>query len=189
MRVGTTATREGHQIFTNQLTRFAGRAGDARITALIDDVRGPLRVAVHGRDGVGRSTVSAALAGAGIIYWVFASLYWALMQASKRQATIGKALCGLKVGGPDGERFSVARSLAREVGSHGIVVNSVAPGYLRTEMSHGLDAAQLDQIVRRTPAGRLGEPADVARAVQFLASPDNDYLTGHVLVLDRGLTA
>jgi hypothetical protein len=66
MRVGMTATREGHQIFTNQLTRFAERAGDARITALIDDVRGPLRVAVHGRDGVGRSTVSAALAGAGI---------------------------------------------------------------------------------------------------------------------------
>ena len=83
----------------------------------------------------------------------------------------------------------LTRSLAREVGSHGIMVNSVAPGYLRTEMSHGLDAAQLEQIVRRTPAGRLGEPADVARAVQFLASPENDYLTGHVLVLDGGLTA
>jgi 3-oxoacyl-[acyl-carrier protein] reductase len=83
----------------------------------------------------------------------------------------------------------LTRSLAREVGSHGIMVNSIAPGYLRTEMSHGLDAAQLDQIVRRTPAGRLGEPADVARAAQFLASPDNDYLTGHVLVLDGGLTA
>lgn len=83
----------------------------------------------------------------------------------------------------------LTRSLAREVGSHGIVVNSVAPGYLRTEMSHGLDADQLQQIVRRTPAGRLGEPADVARAVQFLASPENDYLTGHVLVLDGGLTA
>jgi 3-oxoacyl-[acyl-carrier protein] reductase len=83
----------------------------------------------------------------------------------------------------------MTRSLAREVGGHGIIVNSVAPGYLRTEMSHGLDAAQLDQIVRRTPAGRLGEPADVARAVQFLAAPENDYLTGHVLVLDGGLTA
>jgi 3-oxoacyl-[acyl-carrier protein] reductase len=83
----------------------------------------------------------------------------------------------------------ITRSLAREVGSAGIMVNSVAPGYLRTEMSHGLDAAQLDQIVRRTPAGRLGEPADVARAVQFLAAPENDYLTGHVLVLDGGLTA
>jgi 3-oxoacyl-[acyl-carrier protein] reductase len=81
------------------------------------------------------------------------------------------------------------RSLSRELGSRGITVNSVAPGYLRTEMSHGLDAEQLGQIVRRTPAGRLGEPADVARAVQFLVAPENDYITGTVLVVDGGLTA
>jgi 3-oxoacyl-[acyl-carrier protein] reductase len=82
----------------------------------------------------------------------------------------------------------MTRALARELGSRGITVNSVAPGYLRTEMSHGLDDGQLDQIVRRTPAGRLGEPDDVARAVQFLTDPRNDYITGHVLVLDGGLT-
>lgn len=83
----------------------------------------------------------------------------------------------------------LTRSLARELGSRGIVVNSVAPGYLRTEMSHGLDEAQMGQIVRRTPAGRLGEPEDVARVVQFLAAPQNDYLTGQVVVVDGGLTA
>jgi 3-oxoacyl-[acyl-carrier protein] reductase len=82
----------------------------------------------------------------------------------------------------------LTRALARELGSVGITVNSVAPGYLRTEMSHGLDEAQLGQIVRRTPAGRLGEPADIARAVQFLAAPESDYLTGQVLVVDGGLT-
>jgi 3-oxoacyl-[acyl-carrier protein] reductase len=80
------------------------------------------------------------------------------------------------------------RAMARELGSRGITVNGVAPGYLRTEMSHGLDEAQLDQIVRRTPAGRLGEPDDVARAVQFLTDPRNSYITGHVLVVDGGLT-
>ena len=80
------------------------------------------------------------------------------------------------------------RALARELGSRGIIVNGVAPGYLRTEMSHGLDDAQLGQIVRRTPAGRLGEPADVARAVQFLTDPANTYLTGQILVIDGGLT-
>jgi 3-oxoacyl-[acyl-carrier protein] reductase len=80
------------------------------------------------------------------------------------------------------------RALARELGSRGITVNSIAPGYLRTEMSHGLDEGQLEQIVRRTPAGRLGEPEDVARAVQFLVAPESDYITGHVLVLDGGLT-
>lgn len=81
------------------------------------------------------------------------------------------------------------RSLARELGSRGITVNSVAPGYLRTEMSHGLDEAQLGQIERRTPAGRLGEPEDVAAAVQFLASPEAGFVSGTVLVVDGGLTA
>ncbi|WP_396836763.1 hypothetical protein [Mycobacterium sp. ITM-2016-00318] len=61
------AIREGHEIFTNELTRFARRAGDVRITALIAQLRGPLRVAVLGRDGVGRATVAAALADAGLI--------------------------------------------------------------------------------------------------------------------------
>jgi 3-oxoacyl-[acyl-carrier protein] reductase len=82
----------------------------------------------------------------------------------------------------------LTRSLSRELGPLGIVVNSVAPGYLRTELTHGFDPAQLDQIVRRTPAGRLGEPEDVARAVLFLTDPANDYLMGQVLVIDGGIT-
>ncbi len=83
----------------------------------------------------------------------------------------------------------LTRALARELGSRGITVNSVAPGYLRTEMSHGLDESQLQQIVRRTPAGRLGDADDIARVVQFLTAPGNDYLTGQVIVVDGGLTA
>jgi 3-oxoacyl-[acyl-carrier protein] reductase len=82
----------------------------------------------------------------------------------------------------------LTRGLARELGSRGITVNSIAPGYLRTEMSHGLDSEQLDQITRRTPMGRLGEPQDVARAVLFLVDPVNSYITGQVLVIDGGLT-
>jgi 3-oxoacyl-[acyl-carrier protein] reductase len=82
----------------------------------------------------------------------------------------------------------LTRALARELGSKGITVNGIAPGYLRTEMSHGLDEAQLQQIVRRTPAGRLGDPEDIARACQFLTDPRNSYLTGQVLVVDGGLT-
>ena len=66
IRVCETATGEGHQIFTNELTRFAERTGDSRITPLIDQVACPLRVAVRGRDGVGRGTVAAALARAGV---------------------------------------------------------------------------------------------------------------------------
>ncbi len=81
------------------------------------------------------------------------------------------------------------RALARELGPRGITVNSIAPGFLRTEMSQGLDQQQLDQIVRRTPVGRLGEGEDVAAAVQFLASREASFITGQVLVLDGGLTA
>ena len=82
-----------------------------------------------------------------------------------------------------------SRALARELGSRGITVNAVAPGYLRTEMTHGLDADQLRQIARRTPLGRLGEPSDVAAAVRFLASDDAAFITGHALVVDGGLTS
>ncbi len=66
MHVRETATREGHLIFTNELTRFAQREGDPRVSALADELRRPLRVSVRGRDGVGRRTVAAALAAAGV---------------------------------------------------------------------------------------------------------------------------
>ena len=83
---------------------------------------------------------------------------------------------------------TLTRGLARELGSRGITVNSVAPGYLRTDMSHGLEEDQLGQITRRTPLGRLGEPQDVARAVLFLTDPANTYITGQVVVVDGGLS-
>ncbi len=80
------------------------------------------------------------------------------------------------------------RSLARELGSRGITVNAVAPGYLRTEMTTRLGGAQLRQIVSRTPLGRLGETADVVPAIVFLASDAAAFVTGQVLVVDGGVT-
>jgi 3-oxoacyl-[acyl-carrier protein] reductase len=81
------------------------------------------------------------------------------------------------------------RGLARELGSRGITVNSVAPGYLLTEMSRELNDDQLGQIVRRTPLGRLGTGEDVVGAVRFLAGPDAGFISGQVLVVDGGLSA
>jgi 3-oxoacyl-[acyl-carrier protein] reductase len=80
------------------------------------------------------------------------------------------------------------RSLARELGRRGITVNAVAPGYLRTEMTHGLTDEQMDQIVRRTPLGRLGELEDVVSLIEYLCSDDCRFITGQTFVVDGGLT-
>jgi 3-oxoacyl-[acyl-carrier protein] reductase len=81
------------------------------------------------------------------------------------------------------------RVLARELGARNIRVNSVAPGDLRTDMTHDLDSDQLDQIVRRTPLQRLGMPADVVPLALFLASDKAQFITGQVIAVDGGLTA
>jgi 3-oxoacyl-[acyl-carrier protein] reductase len=81
------------------------------------------------------------------------------------------------------------RALARELGGRGIRVNSVAPGYLRTAMTGEMAEGHLDQIVRRTPLGRLGEPEDVSGVVQFLCSPQAAFITGQTFVVDGGITA
>lgn len=83
---------------------------------------------------------------------------------------------------------AMTRALAREVGPRGIRVNSVAPGYLDTEMTHGLDEAQRRQIVRRTPLGRLGRPEDVVGTVRFLLSDASRFVTGQVITVDGGIT-
>ncbi len=83
---------------------------------------------------------------------------------------------------------AMTRALARELGSRNIRVNAIAPGYLETEMTHGLSEFQRDQVVRRTPLGRLGVPADVVGVVLFLLSPASAYMTGQTLVVDGGVT-
>ncbi len=82
----------------------------------------------------------------------------------------------------------MTRALARELGARSIRVNSVAPGYLDTEMSHGLSDQQKQQIIRRTPLGRLGSCGDVVACVDFLVSPASAFVTGQVLTVDGGAT-
>jgi 3-oxoacyl-[acyl-carrier protein] reductase len=81
----------------------------------------------------------------------------------------------------------MARSLARELGSRGITVNCIAPGFVETDMTAGLPEAQQQALLQQIPLGHLGKPADIAFAVAFLASPRAAYVTGQELHVNGGM--
>ena len=83
--------------------------------------------------------------------------------------------------------IGLTKALAKELGSRGIRVNAIAPGYIATELTEVLPEAARDAILAATPLGRLGDPADVARAVRFLVSDAAAFITGDVLAVDGGL--
>ncbi|MGA2398785.1 MAG: 3-oxoacyl-ACP reductase FabG [Steroidobacteraceae bacterium] len=80
-----------------------------------------------------------------------------------------------------------SKSLAREVGSRAITVNVVAPGFIDTDMTRALSEEQRTALGAQIPLGRLGDPADVAAAVAFLASPEASYITGETLHVNGGM--
>ena len=80
-----------------------------------------------------------------------------------------------------------SKSLAREVASRGITVNVVAPGFIATDMTEALTDEQKALTLAQVPAGRLGEPAEIANAVAFLASDDASYITGETLHVNGGM--
>ena len=101
---------------------------------------------------------------------------------------------GINVPGYTASKHAVAgltKALANEWARHGVQVNAIAPGYMRTDNTRALqeDAARNADITARIPAGRWGEPADLAGAAVFLASRASDYVNGHVLVVDGGWMA
>ncbi len=81
----------------------------------------------------------------------------------------------------------MSRALARELGSRGVTVNCVAPGFIETDMTNALDEGQTSALLGQIPLGRLGSAADIAHAVAFLASPNASYITGTTLHVNGGM--
>jgi len=80
-----------------------------------------------------------------------------------------------------------SKSLAREIASRNVTVNCVAPGFIDTDMTRGLSEAQRQAVVQYVPLGRLGQPAEVAGAVAYLASPLAGYITGTTIDVNGGM--
>jgi acetoacetyl-CoA reductase len=83
--------------------------------------------------------------------------------------------------------FGLTMSLAQETARKGITVNSVTPGYVTTDMTAAVPQAAMDKVIAKIPVGRLGEPGEVARVVEFLADPESGYITGQVYAVNGGL--
>lgn len=104
------------------------------------------------------------------------------------------SIAGL-VGNPGQANYSAAkagiigftRTIAREVGSHGITVNAIAPGFIETDMTRQIKEEQRQEIKKLIPLNRFGTPQDVAEAVVFLASEEAGYITGQVLSVNGGM--
>ena len=117
-----------------------------------------------------------------------------MMKARKGRIVSITSVVGL-TGNPGQANYAAAKagilgftkSLAREVGSRGITVNAIAPGFIDTDMTRALAEAQRAALNAQIPLGRLGQPADIAAAVAFLCSPDAAYITGETLNVNGGM--
>jgi 3-oxoacyl-[acyl-carrier protein] reductase len=128
------------------------------------------------------------------VYRLSKAVLRGMMKARKGRIVSITSVVGL-TGNPGQANYAAAKagiigftkSLAREVGSRGITVNAVAPGFIDTDMTRALGEAQRAALNAQIPLGRLGQPADIAAAVAFLCSPDGAYVTGETMHVNGGM--
>lgn len=177
------------------------------LVSAASDALGKLDILVNNAGIIRRApALEMSSADWGAVIDVNLNAVWALAQAAARQMAsrrYGKIINiasllsfqgGIRVPAYTAAKHAVAgltKALANELASQGINVNGIAPGYMVTDNTQALraDPERSRQIMERIPAGRWGQPEDLAGAAVFLASPAADYIHGHLLVVDGGWMA
>ena len=212
--IGTATTQEGAQKISESL-KAAGARGEGRVLqvndpaaceALIDDItsaHGPIGILVNNAgitrdnlamrmkdeewDAVIQTNLSAVFRLSRAVLRPMMKVRWgriinitSVVGVSGNPGQINYAAAKAGVAG-------MSRALAREVASRNITVNSVAPGFIDTDMTKALSEDQIKTLMSQIPAQRLGTPADVAASVAFLASEGAAYITGVTLNVNGGM--
>ena len=210
--IGTATSDAGAQAIGERLAAHGGvgRAlnvtDGAAVEALIDGIAkefGPLSLLVNNagitrdqlllrmKDEDWQAVLDTNLTS---VYRTSKAVMRGMMKARKGRIISIASVIGL-TGNPGQSNYAAAKagiiafskSLAREIGSRGITVNVVAPGFIDTDMTKGLPDEQKNALLNQIALGRLGAPVDIAKAVSFLASPAASYITGETLHVNGGM--
>jgi 3-oxoacyl-[acyl-carrier protein] reductase len=211
--IGTATTPEGAASITDSLAPFTGCSGrclnvndgagvDAAIDAIVKE-QGALHVVVNNA-GITRDMLSMRMkdddwdavidTNLKAVFRVSRAVTRPMMK--QRYGRIVNITSVVGASGNAGQANYAAakagvagmtRSLARELGSRGITVNCIAPGFIETDMTKSLTDAQTTALMAQIPLGRLGHASDIAHAVAFIASPQAGYITGSELHVNGGM--
>ena len=210
--IGTATSESGAHAISERLAAMsgAGRVLDvtdgAAVEALIDAIGkefGPVSILVNNA-GVTRDQLLMRMkdedwntildTNLSSVYRTSKAVMRGMMKARKGRIVNIASVVGL-TGNPGQSNYAAAKagiiafskSLAREIGSRGITVNVVAPGFIDTDMTRALTEEQRQALLGQIALGRLGAPDDIAQAVLFLASPAASYITGETLHVNGGM--
>ncbi len=210
--IGTATTEAGAQAIGQRLAAHGGHgrvldvADAASVEALIDSVSkdiGAISILVNNA-GITRDNLLMRMkdedwqaildTNLSSVYRTSKAVMRAMMKARRGRIINIASVVGV-TGNPGQANYAAAKagviafskSLAREIGSRGVTVNVVAPGFIDTDMTRDLPQDAKQAMFDQIALGRFGEPADIARAVAFLASPGAAYITGETLHVNGGM--
>ena len=210
--IGTATSESGAQAIGERLKSFGGHgrvldvADGAAVEALIEGIAkefGPVSILVNNA-GITRDNLLMRMkdedwqaildTNLTSVYRTSKAVMRAMMKARKGRIINIASVVGV-TGNAGQANYAAAKagiiafskSLAKEIGSRGITVNVVAPGFIDTDMTKALPESAREGLIGQIALGRLGEPADIARAVAFLAGPAAAYITGETLHVNGGM--